>query len=93
MKIEYDSLRDLIYIWMAAPGSKSVKTETIGEGVFADFDRDNRLIGIEIIDASSVLGEKVQFEVDLTSLVSKVLPRNATERHGMTRKTRKDATE
>jgi uncharacterized protein YuzE len=32
----------------------------------ADFDRTGKLIGIEVLDASEVLGDRVQFEVDLS---------------------------
>jgi hypothetical protein len=35
-------------------------------GVHADFDRDGRLLGIEVLDAAEVLRHKVQFEVSLT---------------------------
>jgi len=65
MKIEYDTIRDLLYIWLGAPGEKAAKTETIVPGVHADFDRQGRLVGIEILDASEVLRQKVQFEVAL----------------------------
>jgi uncharacterized protein YuzE len=32
----------------------------------ADFDRDGKLLGLEVLDASDVLQQKVQFEVTLT---------------------------
>jgi uncharacterized protein YuzE len=66
MKIEYDAGRDLLYIWFGAPGERAAKTETVVSGVHADFDRQGRLIGIEVLDASEVLHHKVQFEVTLT---------------------------
>ena len=31
----------------------------------ADLDTSDKLIGIEVLDASEILGEKLQFEVDL----------------------------
>jgi len=65
MKIEYDSIRDLLYIWFAEPGRKASRTETVTAGVHADFDRHGKLVGIEILDASEVLRQKVQFEVSL----------------------------
>ena len=67
MKIEYDSVRDLLYIWFGIQGDKAAKTETVVPGVHADFDRQGRLIGIEVLDASEVLHQKVQFEVTLPS--------------------------
>ncbi len=65
MKIEYDPARDLLYIWFGTPGEKSAKTETVVPGVYADFDRNGRLLGLEILDASEGLRHKVQFEVSL----------------------------
>lgn len=66
MKIEYDTIRDLLYIWFGTPGEKASRTETIVPGVHADFDAQGTLIGIEVLDASEVLKHKVQFEVELT---------------------------
>lgn len=74
MKIEYDSVRDLLYIWFGIPGEKAAKTETVVPGVHADFDKRGRLIGIEILDASEVLRQKVQFEVTLTPSPVETVP-------------------
>ena len=65
MKMEYDSVRDLLYIWFGLPGERAAKTETVVPGVHADFDREGRLLGIEVLDASEVLRHRVQFEVTL----------------------------
>ena len=65
MKIEYDVVRDLLYLWFGTPGERAAKTETVMPGVHADFDRDGRLLGIEVLDAAEVLRHKVQFEVSL----------------------------
>lgn len=72
MKIEYDVVRDLLYIWFGVLGEKAARSETVVPGMHADFDREGRLIGIEILDASEVLREKVQFEVALTSVSAAV---------------------
>lgn len=64
MKIEYDSVHDLVYIWFGTPGEKAARTETIMPGVHADFDKQGKLIGIEILEASTVLKHKLNFEVD-----------------------------
>lgn len=74
MKIEYDSVRDLLYIWFGAAGEKAAKTETVVPGVHADFDREGKLIGIEVLDASEVLRQKVQFEVTLAPSLGQVTP-------------------
>lgn len=63
MKIEYDPERDLLYIYFSEPEKKSAETVTIRPGVHADFDKDGRLIGIEVIDAKEILGKKIEFEL------------------------------
>lgn len=66
MKMEYDPVRDLLYIWFGVPGTKAARTETVTPGVHADFDKDGKLLGLEVLDASDLLQQKVQFEVTLT---------------------------
>jgi uncharacterized protein YuzE len=70
VKIEYDPGRDLLYLWFSTPGEKAADTVTVAPGLHVDFDAAGKLIGIEVLDASEILGDKVQFEVDsgLTSL-------------------------
>ena len=63
MKIEYDPERDLLHIYFAESDTKSAETITIKPGVHADFDRDGRLIGIEVIDAKEIMGEKIEFKL------------------------------
>lgn len=65
MKIDYDSVRDLLYIWFGTPGEKAAKTETIVPGVHADLDGQGKLVGIEVLEASTVVKHKLQFEVEL----------------------------
>ena len=65
MRIEYDPERDLVYLWLGQPGQKAASTVTVAPGMHADFGTDGKLIGIEILDASDILGNKVQFEVEL----------------------------
>jgi uncharacterized protein YuzE len=63
MKIDYDLANDLLYLWLGAPGTKAARTVTLAPGVHADFDRADKLIGLEVLDATEVLGGKLQFEV------------------------------
>ncbi len=72
MKIEYDPFRDLLYIYFSSPEEQAAKTLTLVPGVHADLSADGKLIGIEVLEASEVLGGHVQFEVALT----------ATQEHG-----------
>jgi len=70
MKLEYDPIRDLLYIWFGSRGTQAAQTKTVMPGVHADFDVDGKLIGLEVLDASEVLEDKVQFEVSLTPVLS-----------------------
>ena len=61
MKLEYDPVRDLLYIYFAESSVKAAKTVTVVPGVHADFSVKGKLIGIEVIDASEVMGNKIEF--------------------------------
>ncbi len=69
MKIEYDPERDLLYIYFSEAEKKSAETITIKPGIHADFDKEGRLIGIEVIDAKEILGKKIEFELPELSAV------------------------
>jgi len=71
MKIEYDPVRDLLYLWLREPGTKAARTIAVTPGVHADLDASDKLIGLEIIDAEEIFGEKVQFEITLPSSMVK----------------------
>ena len=61
MKLEYDPIRDLLYIYFSEASAKATKTVTVVPGVHADFSAEGKLIGIEVIDASEVMGKKIEF--------------------------------
>lgn len=63
MRIEYDPIRDLLYIGFSGSGIKTAETKTVAPGVHADFDRAGKLIGIEVIDASEIVGKEVEFSL------------------------------
>ena len=63
MKIEYDPDRDLLYIYFAEIETKAAQTVTITPGVHADFDRDGKLMGIEVLEASKVMGKKIEIKL------------------------------
>ena len=65
MKVEYDPKRNLLYLWLKALGTKATRTKTIAPGVHANFGREDELIGLEMLNASEVLQDNVQFEVDV----------------------------
>lgn len=63
MKIEYDPDRDLLYIYFAELETKAAQTVTIAPGVHADFDKEGKLMGIEVIEASKVMGKKIEIKL------------------------------
>ena len=50
MEIQYDARSDMLYIGLRA--STSVESEEISPGVVLDYDKDNKVVGIEINDGS-----------------------------------------
>lgn len=63
MKIEYDPLRDLLYVYFAEPVKKVAQTKTIMPGVHADFDKGGKIMGIEVLDASEIIGDEVDVKL------------------------------
>jgi len=61
MRIDYDPVRDLLYLYFADPETKAAQTQVIVPGVHADFDREGKLLGIEILEASKRIGKKIEF--------------------------------
>jgi len=58
MKISYDREVDALSIIFA---DTTVTTQHLTEGIAADFDRDGRLVGLEILDASTRMGSDETF--------------------------------
>ncbi|MBS3074460.1 DUF2283 domain-containing protein [Candidatus Pacearchaeota archaeon] len=59
MKIEYDSDVDAAYIYLdESPQARAEKTIELNENIIVDFDKNGKLIGIEILSASKVLRDK-----------------------------------
>ena len=66
MKISYDPEVDALYIQLRELGPGQAENRDLGDGIVADFARDGRLAGIEILDASLILGsEKERVIVEL----------------------------
>lgn len=63
MKITYDKIADAMYIYLAK-NKKSTRTETLGDDLNIDFNH-NKLIGIEILDASKKLPKQDLMKNDL----------------------------
>jgi uncharacterized protein YuzE len=65
MKVQYDAERDLLYLLLASDERKAARTDTVAPGVHVDFDRDGKIIGIEVLEASSIVGAHPNVEVAL----------------------------
>ena len=63
-------LLDLLYIAFCHPEQKVAEAVTIRPGVHADFSGGGKLVGLEVIDASEVLGERLEFGVQLEALLA-----------------------
>ncbi|MBM3748157.1 MAG: DUF2283 domain-containing protein [Acidobacteria bacterium] len=61
MKVSYNSKTDLLYICLD-PTKGELRNREIGEDIVVDLDADDRIVGIEILDASKRL--------DITSLLN-----------------------
>lgn len=56
MKVSYDSRVDALYILLRELPGAALETRELSEGVSADFGPDGKIVGIEILDASLLLG-------------------------------------
>lgn len=67
MKLHYDPTVDALYLQLhpIAPGTAEAKE--LSDEIIADYDGNGKLVGIEILDASQLLGkedlQKIIFEV------------------------------
>ena len=50
MKFSYDKKEDILAIWFSQ--GKYTKSEEVADGIILDRDKQGRIIGIEIMDAS-----------------------------------------
>lgn len=64
MKFEYDKEVDAAYIYLDYPikSGQAKKTVQANDNIILDFDDNNKLIGVEILDASKVLNKKALVE-------------------------------
>ena len=68
MKFEYDKEVDAAYIYIENTIKEGWVKQTIelNDNIILDFDHKNRLIGVEVLDASKVLNKKVILEAQAT---------------------------
>jgi len=56
MKITYDKKADAVYIYVSE--AKVAKTIPVNENVIVDLDRAGKLVGVEVLSASSQMSKK-----------------------------------
>ncbi len=61
MKIEYDKDVDAGYIYLVdeIKNGEAVKTIELDSNIILDFDKEGKLLGIEVLNASKVLNKDV----------------------------------
>ena len=61
MKIEYDKEVDAAYIYLngAIKKGEAKKTIELKEQIILDFDKKEKLIGVEVLDASKIMHKSV----------------------------------
>jgi uncharacterized protein YuzE len=57
VRVEYDQKADAMYIWLRK--AKYDISEELAENVVIDLDKNGRIIGIEVLDASKNLGKEL----------------------------------
>ena len=61
MKLEYDKESDAGYIYLAdeIKDGEAVKTIELDPNIILDFNKDGKLLGIEVLNASKVLKKDI----------------------------------
>ena len=67
MKFEYDKEVDAAYIYLKYPikEGESKKTIQLNDNIILDFDKEDKLLGVEILDASKMLKKEVLMEAQV----------------------------
>jgi uncharacterized protein YuzE len=69
MRVTYDPAADAMYLYLterAAVAPEAARTAEVAPGLMLDFDRDGRVIGIEMLSVSQLPGAKpmqIAFEI------------------------------
>lgn len=66
MKLEYDKEVDAAYVYFKFPikEGESKKTIQLNDNIILDFDKNQKLLGVEILKASKVLSKEVLIDVE-----------------------------
>ena len=61
VRVEYDEKAEAMYIWLRK--AKYDISEALAENVIIDLDKNGRIIGIEVLDASKNLGKELATKI------------------------------
>lgn len=91
MRITYDPTVDAVYIEFRRLPPGKVETRELGPDLFGDFGADGKVAGIEVLDASEVLGDRLErLTVEVAPLLKAAVaaagPRGRTLARKRTRK-------
>ena len=64
IQVSYDARADAIYIRLRQ--AKVDESDEVSAGVVVDYDRRGKPVGIEVLDASRLLGGRSQLQVGLS---------------------------
>lgn len=69
MKLEYDQDVDSAYIYLEYPlkRGEAKKTIELNDNIILDFNHQEKLLGIEVLNASKVLSRKILSEIKAAS--------------------------
>ena len=63
IKVSYDPRADALYLQLRE--AKIEESDEVSSGVIADYDRRSRPIGIEVLDASQLVGNRSHLQLDV----------------------------
>lgn len=66
-KVYYDKKTDVL--WILVKSGPEEEHKEVAPGISVELDKNGELLGIEILDASKVLGHKLGFKSSQTSAV------------------------
>jgi uncharacterized protein YuzE len=61
VKVEYDPVADAAYIWFSH--EDIIETEEVSQGIMLDYDKDGRIVGLEVLDARTHLPKDLLSQV------------------------------
>lgn len=69
IQVSYDPRADALYIRLR--DAKIDESDEVSSGVVVDYDRKGKPVGVEVLDASRLLGGRPNVQVELAPLIVK----------------------